>query len=92
MSDLFRIRPLEWEWFETFNVRGYRVWVEVAGKWLKVFQTFDSLNNCWRDGWALALPVGTNPPDCAASPEDGKQIAEQHWRNYISQALIPVEE
>lgn len=80
MTELFTIKPLEWEdagkdRYEAcplFNVRF-------------VLRRRES-----NRGWEWRTINGTYFTHCA-SPEEGKQLAEQHWRDYIAQALVPVE-
>ena len=84
MTDLFRIKPLEWERVNRSNP----FWI---ARPLPDIQ--------YQVGWVGGdlpirwLKVGVRDADGrCASPEEGKQLAEQHWRDYIMQALVPVEE
>lgn len=77
------IKPLEWERVD----KGNPFWI---AKPLSDVQ--------YQVGWVGGdlpirwLKVGVREADGrCASPEEGKQLAEQHWKNYIQQALEPVE-
>lgn len=92
MSDLFRIKPLEWEWFETtfsavpYTVRGYKASHPMFSACVWEVVLSDGRIQPWH------YRVSSNAIDTpCASPEEGKQLAEAHWREYIKQALVPVE-
>ena len=92
-AELFRIKPLEWEWFEEpvcagapHLAQGYRT------KQGHVYYARVYRSQIAEGGWSIWRWYSTvdysNP---CASPEEGKQLAEQHWQEYIKQALVPVE-
>lgn len=86
---LFRIKPLEWEWFEMPDIRGW--FVDLCGFSAMIYQQIDygashhMASPVWT-GWTIDA-TSHQTADCA-SPEEGKQLAEQHWQAYIKQALI----
>lgn len=84
MTQLFRIKPLEWERIN----RGNPFWI-----------TKPLPNVQYQVGWVGGdLPIRWLKVDVreadgrCASPEEGKQLAEQHWRAYIKQALVEVQQ
>lgn len=84
-SALFRIKPLEWRWFDDKHSRGWRV----ANNTLfdsEVYQ-YKELDGEWVERWRY-YTSHVDDTDYCASPEEGKQLAEQHWQAYIKQALI----
>lgn len=83
--ELFRIKSLEWERFERSGFsRGYKT-VGISGA--LVFQDYRGSG-----GWSVWhwMPREGGTHVCT-SPEEGKQLAEQHWQEYIKQALVLVE-
>lgn len=88
MSDLFRIKPLEWEWAETPIRRGFVSQRKGFSFYAFVFQS--GRDGEWSEGWCLdVFTDGEHELDArlCASPEEGKQLAQQHWQAYIKQAL-----
>lgn len=85
--EVFRIKPLKWEWYEERHTRGWRV--STVGFEADVWQWTD-LHGEWSSQWRYYTNE-VSDTDCA-SPEEGKQLAEQHWQEWIKQALVPVEE
>lgn len=87
--ELFTILPLEWEWFEALTFRGFRA--TAINKYVfNVTQMRGLPTEAWPERWGVQVDgelVGRS-----ASPEEGKQLAEQHWREYIKQALEPMRE
>lgn len=91
MTELFTIKPLEWEWYERpvckdapHKEQGY---IARCGHWyFGVYRTelADGGWSPWRKFSNLYYS------DTCASPEEGKRLAEAHWREYIKQALTPV--
>ena len=87
-AKLFRIKPLEWrhhryDYQEFYAARGF------LGEYL-IVRWFDLNKHEWGE-WKLKLQHEQGAYAAIASPEAGKQIAEQHWQEYIKQALIEVE-
>lgn len=82
MNQLFRIKPLEWEPIETRWAHGFRT-TGLAGRQMLVARN--------TEGRWYVMGSSMEAVFCA-SPEEGKQLAEAHWRAYIAQALIPVED
>lgn len=84
-TELFRIKPVEWEY--AAEKYAQRFWADtLSGRY--------TVENRFNQGWHWFLDVGytkTSTPRSCASPEEGKQLAEAHWQEYIKQALIPVE-
>lgn len=74
-TELFRIKPLEWQDY----LDGMIVAVVFCGHY-KVSGT----------QWYWFAPNGNFSENTCSSPEEGKQLAEQHWREYVRQALIEV--
>lgn len=81
-TELFRIKPLEWELYED-------------GRWMG--RVPDIINSHF---YVRRFPSGQwtwwHPPSMSdrlpcTSPEEGKQLAEAHWREYIKQALTEVD-
>lgn len=90
---VFRIKPLEWEWFDdtldgVLKARGYRTSNGVF--YAVIFQQETSCKNApWSDWqWYSTNTLSTG----CASPEEGKQLAEQYWNAYIKQALVEVQQ
>ena len=82
-AKLFRIKPLEWEQQAPTQFCSHESWtVSVCGVQYLVAQNFKG--EIW---WQSNI---SGPVFCA-SPEEGKQLAEAHWNEYIKQALIEVE-
>ena len=74
-------KPLEWEEKEDRWSHGYRSVEQLSVGYIVVLNQ----NNQWYvQGTAMAAKF-------CASPEEGKQLAEQHWQEYIKQALVAVE-
>ncbi|HKR59946.1 MAG TPA: hypothetical protein VJS64_09425 [Pyrinomonadaceae bacterium] len=90
MTNLYTIKPLEWEWFEFVGARtqGYRA---QAGERVYVVYRFNagiSGGEALWTGWRWGITT-RQMHDCA-SPEEGKQLAEEHWQAYIQQGLVRV--
>ena len=90
MTELFRIKPLEWEWFDNSYERGHKAHVPFLTYDILVYQKFDDDIKEWLTPWFVSLD-SNSLAGYLASPEEGKQLAEQHWQEYVKQALIPVE-
>lgn len=92
--DLFRIKPLAWEFKEEYALRKYEAGCAIGGvyrvlEWRQRYM--DHLP--WSGNWNCITPEQTGGISIpCASPEEGKQLAEKHWRAFIEQALIPAEE
>lgn len=82
MTELFTIPALKWEWFEETEIHGWRA--EICGFGAMVYQ--ELLRGVPPDWTVLA---SSQPTEFRASPEEGKQLAEKHWREYVKQALKP---
>lgn len=75
-TKLFRIKPLEWQDYLDGDV---------------VAVVFGGHYRMSGMQWYWCALNGHFSEHVCASPEEGKQLAEQHWQEYIRQALIPVE-
>lgn len=82
MTELFRIKPLEWTWREMAFSHAY-ITEPCLG-----FSALVALNKKEEWYWQTSNSSG----NYCASPEEGKQLAEQHWQEYLSSALIPAGE
>lgn len=91
MSELFTIKPLEWWWFEstTGRTRGYTAKACDFSYTVYEFNAGVGGGEPLWTNWRWGIPT-RQMHDCP-SPEEGKRLAEQHWRDYIEQALIPVD-
>lgn len=78
----FRIKPLEWEAKDSSTI-GPSFTALMGDRVISVFKWPWSATWLWTAGDKSCQPC--------ASPEEGKQLAEQHWNEYIKQALIEVE-
>lgn len=84
-KEVFRIKPLEWRPSFGAKDEGCFAQTPFRASYYQVYRTIEG-------GWAWFLSTDpTNAYHPCASPEEGKQIAEQHWQEYIKQALVPVE-
>jgi len=83
-TELFTIKPLEWEWFEdqVLRTRGYKT---LQGHTFYQFQS--PVDDAW-SRWRWTTHMADKIEDCA-SPEAGKALAEEHWREYVKQGLMP---
>lgn len=79
-KELFRIKPLEWKWLTINDIRFLNADSPVGDLNWRIYQLTDT--------WHLN-PSGRSGIDCT-SPEEGKQLAEKHWQDYIKQALVEV--
>ena len=91
-KELFRIKPLEWKWFDdtldgVLKARGFKARFGTCFVGL-VFQEERPNPEKWSVWHWMPKEGGTH---ICASPEEGKQLAEQHWREYIKQALVEVQ-
>lgn len=89
---LFRIKPLEWEWFEVFAFAPRRGWktkgifiVEVSE------EIFEHRAGIWHGNGKVFAYFSVHHGVACCSFEAGKQLAEHHWQEYIKQALLPAE-
>lgn len=82
MTELFRIKPLEWE-SKTSQTTGPSFTAMVGDRVISVFKW------PWKKSWMWT--AGDRSCQPCASPEEGKRLAEQYWREYVTQALVPVE-
>lgn len=85
------VKPLEWVWFDgtldgVLKAQGYMAKTPVF--YAVVFQEERPNPDKWSE-WRWYATNTLNTP--CASPEEGKQLAEQHWRAYIKQALVEVQ-
>lgn len=78
MTELFRIKPLEWE--DGSNP------ILISNPLPDIEYRVGGIG--YAAAWWNSVTKSTIP---CASPEEGKQLAERHWRDYIAQALEPVE-
>lgn len=92
MTELFTIKPLVWEWTEKDDCRKYEArcleGVFRVLNWREHYRAGEP----YQTRWILVIAGGGGTKACA-SAEEGKALAEQHWREYISQALerVPTE-
>lgn len=82
--EVFSIKPLEWEWLEPTRFSSEGHWAA------KTFCDVRYLVTCNLKGTFWWQSSASEPIQCA-SPEEGKHLAEQHWQEYIKQALVPAE-
>lgn len=82
MTELFRIKPLEWE--PSFGSFGGGVFARNPMEPTRYYQVH-KMGRSW--AWRSSDTIDHG----CASPEEGKQLAEAHWREYVTQALVPVE-
>lgn len=97
MPELFTIKPLEWEWFQLPMRRGWRA-PTVGDNYAEVCQfrqgsafTLVEVENVSWTPWEWNNGYDQELRPCA-SPEEGKRLAEEHWREYVKQVLVPVKE
>lgn len=96
-TELFRIKPLEWA-DHSNDMRG--LYVSQIAAPLADFRIYRGRRRCehehceseahqW-DSWRLYYTLGSDDQDDehCTSPEEGRQLAEAHWREYIKQALL----
>lgn len=84
MTELFRIKPLEWESKTSHSQTiGPSFTAVVGDRIISVFKW------PWEKSWMWT--AGDKSCQPCTSPEEGKQLAEQHWQEYVKQALVPVE-
>lgn len=82
MSELFRIKPLEWRQFSTDSSYGARTPFGFA----RIYWPFGG------SGLVLRFDWDRDASYPCASLEEGKQIAEQYWQKYIKQTLVEQEQ
>lgn len=88
-TEVFTIKPLEWEWFNNSYERGYKAHVPFLAYDILVYQKFDDDIKEWLTPWFVSFD-SQSLAGYLTSPEEGKQLAEQHWREYVKQALVPM--
>jgi len=82
MTDLFTLRPLEWEW-RIINDVG--LWCADAPIGNLTWRLYELTT-----GWELNPSGKSSVP--VASPDEGKQLAEQHWQEWMKQGLVSAPE
>lgn len=80
-KELFMIKPLEWVWREMVFSHAH-VATPILG-----FSALVAVNKKGEWYWQTSTSAG----NYCASPEEGKQLAESHWNEYIKQALVEVQ-
>jgi hypothetical protein len=88
-EQVYRIKPLGgWAEVETKSVRGFVCQPEPFSFYAGVYQSREAEG--WSSQWKLTLFAnGESQADKTpiASPEEGKALADVHWREFIEQAL-----
>ena len=72
MTELFTIKPLEWEWTG-------RYWLASTHAFNYVVKGHLTIYNKLQDEFSQKSCV---------SPEEGKRLANEHWETWIQQGLI----
>lgn len=92
-KEVFRIKPLEWKWIEqTFAAVPYTVRAWNASNKLFSASVWEVVLSDGRlQPWQVRTSADSLAKPCA-SAEEGKQLAEAHWNEYIKQALVEVQE
>lgn len=91
-KEVFRIKPPGWEAAETRIRRGFVS--QPIGFSFYAFLFQSRRGHEWGEQWCLdVFTNGEHKLDAhpCASPEEGKQLVEQCWNEYVRQALEPVE-